>query len=95
MRTRRKYDRQFKIDSVELLEKSRKATKEVADELGIAYDVLSRWRRELTEKDKKAFPGKGNPRDEELVRLRKENADLKMEREILKKALAIFSTTGK
>ena len=95
MRSRRKYARQFKTDAVELLKRSGKTTKEIADELGIAYDILTRWRREFTEKDRKAFPGQGNPRDEELARLRKENADLKMEREILKKALAIFSTPGK
>ena len=38
-----------------------------------------------------AFPGKGNPRDEELARLRRENAKLKKERDILKKAVGIFS----
>ena len=95
MSSRRKYDRQFKIDAVELLKRSEKAAVEVAKELGIKSDLLSRWKREFDEEDKLSFPGQGNPRDEELFRLRKENADLKMEREILKKALAIFSTTGK
>ena len=39
----------------------------------------------------KSFPGKGNPRDEELFKLKRELADTKEERDILKKALAIFS----
>ena len=95
MRSRRKYDRQFKIDAVELLKRSEKTAKEVARELGIKSDLLSRWKREFEEENKVSFPGEGNPRDEEMSRLRKENADLKMEREILKKALAIFSTPGK
>ena len=38
-----------------------------------------------------AFPGKGNPRDEELAELRRENSKLKKERAILKKAVGIFS----
>ena len=95
MKSRRKYDRQFKIDAVELLERSGKPIKEIADDLGVAYDVLSRWRREFSEKDKRAFPGQGNPRDEEIFRLKRELADVTMERDILKKAVAIFSKTEK
>jgi transposase len=51
-------------------------------------------KRELNEENVRAFPGHGNPRDEELTRLRKELADVKMERDILKKAVAIFSKPG-
>ena len=91
MRQRRKFDKQFKIDAVNLLEASGKTATVVAAELGIAHDALSRWRKELRESDLEVFPGQGNPRDIELVRLRKEIADIKMERDILKKALAIFS----
>jgi len=91
MNERRRFDKQFKIDAVNLLETSGKSATAVAMDLGIPRDALCRWRRELNESDKRAFPGHGNPRDEEMSRLRKENADLKMERDILKKALAIFS----
>ncbi len=90
---KRKFDKQFKIDAVNLLETSGKTATAVAADLGIPRDALSRWKREIREENKLAFPGHGNPRDEEMVRLRKENADLKMERNILKKALAIFSKT--
>jgi transposase len=88
---RRRFNRQFKIDAVNLLKTSGKMHKEVAADLGIPRDALSRWKRELEDTEVSAFPGHGNPRDEELARLRKENAELKMERDILKKAMAIFS----
>lgn len=95
MKTRRKYDRQFKIDAVYMVNNSDKSASEVARNLGIKPDLLSRWKRELEEENVKAFTGKGNPRDEELARLKKEVADLKMERDILKKAMAIFSNPEK
>ena len=90
---RRKYDKEFKIQAVKLLLESGKTTNEIADDLGISSGNLTRWKREYREDAENAFPGKGRlkPDDEELRRLRKENEDLKQEREILKKALAIFS----
>ena len=91
MSTRRTYDRQFKIDAVKLLNESGKSATVIADNLGIKSDLLSRWKKEFADESKKAFTGKGNPRDEEVARLKKENADLRMERDILKKAMAIFS----
>ena len=91
MSNRRTYDRQFKIDAVRLLKESGKTATEIADNLGIKRDLLSRWKKEIADETKKAFTGKGNPRDEEVVRLKKENTDLRMERDILKKAMAIFS----
>ena len=91
MSTRRKYDKQFKIDTIRHLQNSGKKVTEVAHDLGIRYDLISRWKRELSEDNVKAFPGSGNPRDEEIARLKKEIADVKMERDILKKAVAIFS----
>jgi transposase-like protein len=71
-----------------------KTAKEVAEELGFERSNLSRWIREKEEGktgELKVFPGQGNPRDEELARLRKENADLRETNEILKKATAIFA----
>jgi transposase len=91
MSTRRKYDRQFKTDAVELWENSGKSMAEVARELGIAPNRLYRWKDQLRTDPAKAFPGNGVARDEEMERLRKEHAEMKMERDILKKALAIFS----
>ena len=90
---RRKYDREFKVQAVKLSLESGKSVKEVAEDLGICTGNLTRWRREYREDSENAFPGMGKlkPEDEELRKLRKENADLKEERDILKKALAIFS----
>lgn len=95
MSTKRKYDNQFKKDAIELLISSGKTATQVAMDLGIRSEIISRWKREFNEGEKVSFPGQGNARDQEVRRLKKENAELKMEREILKKALAIFSTPGK
>jgi transposase len=53
--------------------------------------MLRRWEDQLAADGEKAFPGKGNPKDEEVSHLKKENARLKEENEILKKAVGIFS----
>ena len=93
VKPRRKYDKEFKIQAVKLLLESGKTADEVAENLGINSGNLTRWKREYREDAESAFRGKGRlkPDEEELRRLKKENADLKQEREILKKALAIFS----
>jgi transposase len=88
---RRKYDKQFKKESVEYLKKVGKTITEVAAELGIRRDLLSRWQKEYDEHQEKAFPGNGNPVEAELFQLRKKLAGVEEERDILKKALAIFS----
>ena len=95
MNKRRTYDKQFKIYAVNLLKSSGKSASEIAENLGIRSEILSRWKRESDQEGKQAFTGQGNPRDEEIARLKKENADLKMERDILKKAMAIFSKPEK
>ena len=92
---RRKYDKQFKKESVEYLKKSGKTITEVATELGIERDILSRWKKEYNEHQEKAFPGNGNPIEAELFQLRRKLADVEEERDILKKALAIFSKIKK
>jgi transposase len=91
MSTRRRYDKQFKMDALRLWESSGKPMAAVAKELGIAPNRLYRWKDEMEADPENAFPGNGRSRDEEMDQLRKEYADMKMERDILKKALAIFS----
>jgi transposase len=90
---RRKYDRQFKEEAVKLVTEGGRQVTEVARSLGIHENLLHTWKRKQTEDPADSFPGKGHlkPRDEEIRRLQKENAHLKEDREILKKALAIFS----
>ena len=93
--TRRKYTREFKIETVRLLEHSSKSAREIEADLGIGAGAIYRWKRELGEENLRAFPGNGNPRDEELFRLRKELAEVQEERDILRKAVAIFSKPKK
>ena len=88
---RRKFTKEFKEQAVRLLESRQKGAREIEEELGIPPGQLYRWRIELELVGWKAFPGIGNLRDEELARLRKEVSVLREERDILRKALAIFS----
>lgn len=88
---RRSYTEEFKVEAVKLLRESEESATQIARELGIPQTNLSRWKREMEDDPDGAFPGKGNPREEELAELRRENAKLKKERDILKKAVGIFS----
>jgi transposase len=94
MRQNRSYTREFKEAAVDLVLTGGRTARSVAQELGICQENVSRWVRE-TRKGKSeglaVFPGQGNPRDEELFRLRKRVADLEESNEILKKAMAIFA----
>ena len=93
---RKKYDKEFKQKAVEL-SYARGNAKEIADELGIDKVLLYRWRKELKKYEGNSFPGHGIPKmtdlEREVARLRKELRDTKMEREILKKAISIFSVS--
>ena len=95
---RKKYDRQFKLTAVEL-SYARGKVKEVAEELGIDPQMLSSWRYQYKDNKDIAFPGNGNknqtPEEKQLSALRKELAETKMERDILKKAISIFSSSDK
>jgi len=88
------YDREFKQKAVEL-SYARGNAKEIAEELGIRPELLYRWRREYEKYQDNSFPGKGKPKmtdlEKENARLQKELREAKMERDILKKAVSIFS----
>jgi transposase len=91
--TKQKYSLDFKIKAVEL-SNHRGQLKAVADELHIARDNLRRWKREYAA-GQLTISGKVKPlkSKEELenIALRKSLRDAEMERDILKKALGIFS----
>lgn len=93
MQKSRKYDKEFKINAVKLYRESGKQLDEIANNLGIPKSTLYTWVQEYKEHGEESFPGSGSikPCNEELYRLRKELADVKQERDILKKAVAIFS----
>jgi len=94
---RRKYDREFKVEAVKLATEKGRTVAEVARNLGIHENLLYKWREKYTEDMAHAFPGKGRlkPAEEELRRAKRALADVTQERDILKKALAIFSKEPK
>jgi transposase len=91
-KTPRTYSRDFKLEAIQLYETTDKTMAQVERELGITPYLLSKWVKQYREEDLPAFPGKGNARDEEIRRLKRENEILKQEREILKKTVGIFSS---
>jgi transposase len=92
-RTRRTYTDEFKREAVRLLGTSGKSARQLERELGIGQTCLSRWRQELAEKGERAFPGNGGltPKQKRIRELERENDILRQERDILKKAVAIFA----
>ena len=91
-----RFDRQYKLDAVRMIQDSDRPIASIARDLGIHPNVLYKWRDQLLADPDQAFPGKGKLKaeDEELRKLRRENELLKEERDILKKALAVFSRRG-
>jgi transposase len=89
----KQYDKEFKIEAVRLASESGNTQAQIQRDLGIGQGVISRWKRELKIDNDHAFPGKGNlkPQDEEMRNLQREVQRLRRERDILKKAVAIFS----
>lgn len=89
-----KFDKEFKTHAVRLVVEEGVSVSRASKDLGVGLSTLQRWVRELKAHGKSAFPGKGHLRadDERLKKLERENEVLKRERDILKKALAIFSS---
>ena len=88
----KRFDKEFKIEAVLLASEPGNTQSKIERDLGISQGIISRWKRELRKDGDQAFPGKGrlNP-DDETRRLKRENERLRRERDILKKAVAIFS----
>ena len=93
----RKYDREFKLEAVRLVAEGGRKVPEVASNLGIHENLLRTWIKKYLEDKENAFPGKGKlkPDDAEMMRLRRRLKDAEEERDILKKAVAIFSKASK
>ena len=94
---RKQYDKEFKINAVRLYEESGKLLREVEQELGVGTGCISHWRKELQDQGELSFPrnGKLNEKDAEMARLKRELEIVKQERDILKKAVGIFSNHSK
>ena len=89
----KRYSREFKQEAVRLMDESGKGAAELGEELGVSPKTLYRWRKELARDGEQAFPGKGRLKadDEYVRRLERELKIVTQERDILKKAVAIFS----
>jgi len=87
------YTPEFKREAVRLAQTSGKPIAQVARELGISDTSIHQWRKELTDHGPEAFPGSGHQtaQEEELRQLKRELERTRQERDILKKAIAIFS----
>jgi transposase len=89
----RHFSREFKRDAVQLVTEKGMPVRKVARELDIHPNLLHIWKRKFLAQGDKAFSGKGRvkPEQAEIRRLRKELEKVREQRDILKKALAVFS----
>ena len=89
----RHFTREFKLDAVQLITKKGMPVGKVARDLDIHPNLLHIWRREFLKEGDKAFTGKGcvKPENAEIRKLRKELEKVREQRDILKKALTVFS----
>lgn len=88
---RRRFDAEFKRRAIRMIEEGGHDLYQVSRDLDVRPDMLRRWRSRMVRDGKRAFPGQGTARDEELVQLRRDLERVREERDILKKAVAIFS----
>jgi transposase len=89
----RKYTGEYKREAVNLVLKQQLSVAEAARRLGINANLLYRWKAEFAAQGEQAFagPGQQTAQEAELERLRRENEQLRMERDILKKATVFFA----
>jgi transposase len=97
IKTRKKYDADFKRNAVELVLSGHRSSRSVERDLGIPQGTLNRWVSEYRKDPKNSFPGIGKRKaaavtiDPSLLSLKQEIEELRLERDILKKALVIVS----
>jgi len=92
---RKQYDRAFKLSAVKLLESSDESLEQVARGLGISGSMLRRWRNQVRDRGVQAFRQKGRMERTELLRLRRENRELRRDMEALKKMLDYLDRAGR
>lgn len=74
MSKRSRYSPEYKREAIALVRRSRTSCRQVALEIGISPNMLTRWVREADSAGSKAFAGAGSPRDEEVARLKRDLA---------------------
>lgn len=94
---RNSYTKEFKLEAIRLTEETGKSASQIAHELGISVHLLYNWRKQYKDKKDSAFINESQLTSEqqEIKRLRLENARLREERDILKKATAFFAREPK
>ena len=91
-KTRRQYTEEFKTEAVRLVQDSARPVAQVARDLGIADHLLYRWRAEQQQAEHQGHIRQSlRAEQDELARLRRENAILKQERDFLTRAAAFFA----
>ena len=88
---KQRFDREFKLSAVKMVTEGGQKASEVARSLGIHPNQLYNWKKKYSDDGEKAFPGKGHLT--EISALRRKLREVEMERDILKKAVGIFSKT--
>lgn len=94
---RRHYTPEFKREALSLIIDQHVSVAEVSRRLGISQSLLHKWKAQLAAQGEQIFPGQGQQtaQEAELARLRRENEQLRMERDILKKATSFFARESK
>ena len=94
---KRYFSREFKRDAVDLVVKKGMSATKVGRDLNIHPNLIHLWRRRYFDEGNDSFVGKGHlkPEEAKLKQLQKELDEVKEERDILKKALAVFSKHDK
>jgi transposase len=97
MSVRKKYSKEFKLDAVSLVLDQNYSRVEAARSLGLNSNMLGRWVAEHRDGDAQAFRGNGklSPDQEEIRQLKAQVKNLRMEKEILKKATVFFAKETK
>lgn len=97
---RTRYSKEFKLDVIQRSYQCENI-RELADDLGIHVGVIYKWRADFDKansENRPVFTGNGvaslSPEQAEIARLKRELADAKLERDILKKAITIFGKSG-
>ena len=96
--SRKKYTASFKLNAIKLSQEKHNVA-QAARELGIKAPMIHRWKKEQEEYSHNSFPGHGKAKltdsEREIVKLKKDLREAKMETEILKKAISIFSESDR
>ena len=98
---KREYPETFKEQAINLLRSSGRSAADIERELGITPGLLSRWNRKKAKREGQVIAPRSNqpladqPLTEQVKQLERENARLRQEKEILKKAVAIFTHPNK